>query len=44
MLTLKNVEVVYDDVILVLKGLSLEVPKGKSSRCSARTAPARAPP
>ena len=29
MLTLKNVEVVYDDVILVLKGLSLEVPKGK---------------
>jgi branched-chain amino acid transport system ATP-binding protein len=29
MLTLKNVEVVYDDVILVLKGLSLHVPKGK---------------
>ncbi len=29
MLTLKNVEVIYDDVILVLKGLSLEVPKGK---------------
>jgi branched-chain amino acid transport system ATP-binding protein len=29
MLTLKNVEVVYDDVILVLKGLSLEVPTGK---------------
>src|SRR5215208_8405447 len=29
MLALKNVEVVYDDVILVLKGLSLEVPKGK---------------
>ena len=29
MLTLKNVEVVYDDVILVLKGLSLQVPKGK---------------
>jgi branched-chain amino acid transport system ATP-binding protein len=29
MLSLKNVEVVYDDVILVLKGLSLEVPKGK---------------
>jgi len=28
-LALKNVEVVYDDVILVLKGLSLEVPKGK---------------
>src|SRR5512141_313963 len=29
MLRLNNVEVVYDDVILVLKGLSLEVPKGK---------------
>ena len=29
MLALKNVEVIYDDVILVLKGLSLEVPKGK---------------
>ncbi|HEY7725715.1 MAG TPA: ABC transporter ATP-binding protein [Anaeromyxobacteraceae bacterium] len=29
MLSLKNVEVIYDDVILVLKGLSLEVPEGK---------------
>ena len=29
MLVLKNVEVIYDDVILVLKGLSLEVPDGK---------------
>src|SRR5438477_13080027 len=29
MLRLSNVEVVYDDVILVLKGLSLEVPDGK---------------
>src|SRR3989440_6223677 len=29
MLKLSNVEVVYDDVILVLKGLSLEVPDGK---------------
>ena len=29
MLRLNNVEVVYDDVILVLKGLSLEVPKGQ---------------
>jgi branched-chain amino acid transport system ATP-binding protein len=28
-LALKNVEVIYDDVILVLKGLSLEVPEGK---------------
>ncbi len=29
MLSLKNVEVIYDDVILVLKGLSLEVPAGQ---------------
>jgi branched-chain amino acid transport system ATP-binding protein len=29
MLRVKNIEVVYDDVILVLKGLSLEVPKGQ---------------
>jgi branched-chain amino acid transport system ATP-binding protein len=29
MLALKNVEVIYDDVILVLKGLSLEVPEGR---------------
>jgi branched-chain amino acid transport system ATP-binding protein len=29
MLQLKNVEVIYDDVILVLKGLSLEVPEGQ---------------
>ncbi len=29
MLTLENVEVVYDDVILVLKGLSLSVPEGR---------------
>jgi branched-chain amino acid transport system ATP-binding protein len=29
MLRLDNVEVIYDDVILVLKGLSLEVPKGR---------------
>src|SRR5256885_11642988 len=28
-LILKNVEVIYDEVILVLKGLSLEVPKGQ---------------
>ena len=30
MLNVKNVEVVYDDVILVLKGLSLTVPEGQS--------------
>jgi branched-chain amino acid transport system ATP-binding protein len=29
MLSIKNIEVVYDDVILVLKGLSLEVPTGE---------------
>ena len=28
-LTVNNVEVIYDHVILVLKGVSLEVPKGK---------------
>jgi branched-chain amino acid transport system ATP-binding protein len=29
MLQVNNIEVIYDDVILVLKGLSLEVPKGR---------------
>ncbi|MFK5633702.1 MULTISPECIES: ABC transporter ATP-binding protein [unclassified Ornithinimicrobium] len=29
LLTLNNVEVIYDDVILVLRGLSLEVPRGQ---------------
>jgi branched-chain amino acid transport system ATP-binding protein len=29
MLRLKNIEVIYDDVILVLKGLSVEVPSGR---------------
>lgn len=29
MLTLNNIEVIYNDVILVLKGVSLEVPQGK---------------
>ncbi len=29
LLTLNNVEVIYDDVILVLRGLSLAVPQGK---------------
>src|SRR5438874_13337848 len=28
LLSVRNIEVVYDDVILVLKGLSLEVPEG----------------
>ena len=29
MLALNNVEVIYDDVILVLKGMSLQVPRGR---------------
>lgn len=29
MLALNNIEVIYNDVILVLKGMSIEVPKGK---------------
>lgn len=29
MLSLNNIEVIYNDVILVLKGMSLEVPEGK---------------
>lgn len=29
MLTLNNIEVIYNDVILVLKGMSLEVPEGQ---------------
>ncbi|MCK4503585.1 MAG: ATP-binding cassette domain-containing protein, partial [Desulfuromonadales bacterium] len=29
LLTLNNIEVVYDDVILVLRGVSLEIPKGE---------------
>ncbi len=28
-LELKNIEVIYDDIILVLKGMSIDVPKGK---------------
>jgi len=33
MLRLNNIEVIYSDVILVLKGLSLEVPRGKLLPC-----------
>ncbi len=29
MLSVKNLEVVYQDVILVLRGISFEIPKGK---------------
>ena len=43
-LELRNVEVVYNDVILVLRGVSLVVPDGaRWSRCSVPTAPARPP-
>ena len=31
-LSVNNIEVVYDHVILVLKGVSLTVPRGGSSR------------
>ncbi len=40
-LSLNNIEVVYDRVILVLKGVSLSVPTAASWRCSELTAPAR---
>ena len=29
MLSVQNLEVVYQDVILVLRGISFEIPKGK---------------
>jgi branched-chain amino acid transport system ATP-binding protein len=29
MLKLKNIEIVYNDVILAVKGISLEVPQGR---------------
>jgi hypothetical protein len=40
-LSVNSIEVIYDHVILVLKGVSLDVLKAASSHCSARTAPAR---
>jgi branched-chain amino acid transport system ATP-binding protein len=40
LLAVNNIEVVYADVILVLRGLSLAVPPGRSWRCSVPTAPA----
>ena len=44
LLSLNNIEVLYDDVILVLRGLSLDVAEGRSRRSSGRTAPARPRP
>ena len=43
-LVVSNIEVVYDHVILVLKGVSLTVPQGGIVASSAPTAPARPPP
>ena len=43
-LSVNNIEVVYDHVILVLKGVSLEVRGAGSSPCSAPMAPAKPPP
>ena len=43
MLTLNNVEVVYDSVILVLKGISLTAAKARSPRCWGPTAPEKPP-
>ena len=39
-LDVANIEVIYNHVILVLKGVSLAVPRGRSWRCWAPTAPA----
>ena len=42
MLQVQNLEVVYDDVMLVLRGVSLEVSRrARSLPCSARTGPGR---
>ena len=44
LLSVNNIEVVYNDVILVLRGLSLEVPEGQDRRPTwAPTAPASRP-
>jgi branched-chain amino acid transport system substrate-binding protein len=43
LLEVNNIEVIYNHVILVLKGVSLKVPKAGSPRCSAATVRARRP-
>ncbi len=43
-LKINNIEVKYHEVILVLKGVSIEVPRVGSWLCWGPTAPARAPP
>ena len=40
LLAVRNIEVVYDDVILVLCGLSLDVPQRRDRGAAGRTAPA----
>ena len=42
-LSVNNIEVIYDHVILVLKGVSLEVPRGGIVAYLAPMAPARPP-
>ncbi len=44
MLKVSNIEVIYDDVILVLKGLSLEVPEGQIVALLGANGAGRAPP
>ena len=41
LLDVNGIEVIYNHVILVLKGVSLAVPEGASSPSSGPTAPAR---
>jgi hypothetical protein len=44
LLEVNNIEVVYNDIIQVLRGVSLNVPQGASSPCWEPTAPAKPPP
>jgi branched-chain amino acid transport system substrate-binding protein len=43
LLEVNNIEVVYNDIIQVLRGVSLHVPRAASSPCWEPTAPARPP-
>lgn len=43
MLEVNNIEVVYNDVILVLKGISFSVPKGNIVALLGATGPVRPP-
>lgn len=42
-LAINNIEVVYNKAVQVLRGLSLEVPRGGIVACWAATAPASPP-